>query len=140
VTSFFLRSTGIGVLAGMRTFAPSAWLVQPKSMRVRNFFLFAAAFETVFDKLPFVGNRTSPPQLVARVLSGAGNAIYVNRAEPRRIDLVRSGVIAALAAAVSTYTFFHLRKSVCKSLRVRDGFVGAAEDATSFALGRLLAR
>ncbi|MEO5970609.1 MAG: hypothetical protein ABIQ95_11835 [Bdellovibrionia bacterium] len=83
-----------------------------------------------------------PPQLIGRVLSGLGTAVYINLLESNKkeINLISSGVTAALAATISTYTFFHLRKWASTRLKIVDGFVGVAEDAISLELGRFLAQ
>src|SRR5262245_48150423 len=98
-----LRSAGIGALAAMRTFAPPAWIVGPENTRAQRFFRFAAAFEKLFDKMPFVQARTTPPQLIARVVSGAVSAAYADRADQRRFARIGAGITAAAAAAVGTY-------------------------------------
>jgi uncharacterized membrane protein len=138
--NILLRSAGIGALAAMRTFAPPLWLARTGKISTKNFFRAAAVFETVFDKMPFVGNRTAPPQLLGRMLSGAACAAYVARDERKRSRRIASGAAGALAAGAATYGLFHFRKWVGGRLKVRDGFVGAVEDAASLGLGRFLAR
>src|SRR5215813_9594516 len=98
----FLRSAGIGLLAGMRTFAPFAWVVSPDTTRTKRLWQSAAALEKVFDKMPFVQARTTPPQLFARVLSGTAAAAYANRAAPRRLSRIGAGITGAVAAVVGT--------------------------------------
>jgi uncharacterized membrane protein len=136
-----LRSVGIGWLAGMRTFAPLAWLARPNNAGVRNLLLFAAAFELVNDKRPSTADRTSPPQLIGRVVSGATTAyIDAERAERGRDQRIADVVTAAVAAFISTYAMFRLRKWADERLELPDRVVGAAEDAASQGLGRALAR
>jgi uncharacterized membrane protein len=135
-----LRSAAIGALAGMRTFAPPAWLDRRKNLRARRFWLLASAFETVFDKLPILGSRTSRPQLLGRVLSGVAIAVVqAERDENARLRRVVSGATAAIAAVASTYVLHRLRRRVGSKLKVRDAWVGAAEDAVALGLGRALA-
>jgi len=135
-----LRSAGIGALAAMRTFAPPAWIVGPENTRAKRFFHFAAAFEKAFDKMPFVQARTTPPQLIGRVVSGAATAVYAERADPRRFARVAAGITAAIAAAAGTYAAYNLRKRVGARLGLPDALVGAVEDSASIGLGRLLTR
>ena len=134
-----VRSAGIGMLAAMRTFAPAAWAVSPESTRTRQLWLFAAGFETVFDKMPFVQARTTPPQLIGRVLSGAAAAAFANREAPRRLDRIGAGITGAVAAVVWTYAAYNLRKRIGARFHVPDAVVGLAEDGMSIGLGRLLA-
>ena len=133
-----LRSAGIGMLAAMRTFSPPAWVVPSGSGRAKKLWRFAAGFEMVFDKMPFVDARTTPPQLIGRVLSGAASAVYANRADRGRCSRVGVGITGALAALVGTYAAFNLRRQIGVRFGLPDALVGAVEDGVSVGLGKLL--
>src|SRR6187551_2823659 len=83
-----LQALGLGAVAGMRVFAapallshflsndPAGALYNTRLRYLQRPFVatglkFLAGAELIGDKLPMTGNRISPPQLAARVLSGA---------------------------------------------------------------------
>jgi|WetSurMetagenome_2_1015567.scaffolds.fasta_scaffold387800_2 uncharacterized membrane protein len=134
-----VRSAGIGALAAMRTFSAPACVARPESVWAKRFWLFAAAFEmVVFDKLPFVPARTTPSQLVGRVVSGAASAIYANRPGQGRVDRIAAGVTGGAVAAIGAYAAMSLRRGVGARLGLPDALIGVAEDGVSIGLGRLL--
>jgi uncharacterized membrane protein len=135
------RSAAIGVLAAMRTFSAPAWVVRPESAWARRLLFLAAGFEiVVFDKMPFVPSRTSAPQLIGRVVSGAACAAYASRHEQRRFARITAGVIGGVAAAVGAYAALGLRRRVGALSGLPDAWVGVVEDDASVALGRMLAQ
>lgn len=128
------------MLAGMRTFAPPAWVLRPESMWVRRLLPLAAAFEAlVIDKMPFVRMRTTPPQLAGRVISGAVCAIYANRLVQGRFNRITAGITGGVAAFIGTYVAFNLRRRAAERLGLPDRLAGAVEDVASVGLGKLLA-
>lgn len=136
-----VRSAAIGVLAGLRTFSAPAWVVRSESVRAKRLLFLAAAFETVvFDKMPFVPSRTSAPQLVGRVVSGAASAVYASRHEQGRFGRIAAGVTGGMAAAMGAYAALGLRRRVGALFGLPDAWVGVMEDGVSIGLGRMLAQ
>ncbi len=95
-----------------------------------------AATELLLDKAPFVGPRTSPPALLARMASGA----YVASARrPRRLGGLAAAVLGAATALVSAEVTYHARRVLTARLRrtrAANVALGIAEDLLAFALGR----
>jgi uncharacterized membrane protein len=95
-----------------------------------------AAGEMVADKLPFTPDRTSPPSVAFRAISGAlvgGSFCAANRRSP-----VAGAVIGAVGAVAATYAAFHLRRYLVKERGLPDMVVALAEDAATASLGRTL--
>lgn len=139
-----VRSAAIGVLAGLRTFSAPAWVVRSESVRakrLKRLLFLAAAFETVvFDKMPFVPSRTSAPQLVGRMVSGAACAVYASRNEQGRLGRIAAGVTGGVAAAMGAYAALGLRRRVGALFGLPDAWVGVVEDGVSIGLGSMLAQ
>lgn len=97
------------------------------STRITKLFWVAAISEMVVDKLPLTPNRTDPPALIGRTLSGAlsGVALSAGRHERREIGAVLGG----LAAVVSSFVMMNLRKQIGKSTGLPDLPVALMEDA-----------
>lgn len=148
------RSLGLGAVAGMRSMLapalvsralapagtrparePARSLASPFARRVLP---LLAAGELVADKLPVTPDRTHPPSVAARVLSGAlaGAALATSRRHSAGPAAVAGGV-AALAA---TFAMHRLRKAAARRLAVPDVWVALAEDALALALGRAMLR
>lgn len=97
-------------------------------------FLFAG--ESVGDKMPSSPDRTVPPQLAARVASGAlvGATWY----KAKGGSAAGGALVGALGAAAATYLTFYLRKSVSEATHTPTALVGAGEDALVLASGTAL--
>jgi uncharacterized membrane protein len=87
-----------------------------------------AAGEMVMDKLPSTPNRTAPPVLLGRLLSGAlvGAAWY----KSRHGSALSGGLLGGLAAVAATFVTYALRTPVA--------LVGVGEDALVVAGGAAL--
>ena len=144
----FLRAFGLGVVAGMRSLTAPAllrsWLSRQHHLAptpldhvaTPTVLTVVAAGELVADKLPFTPDRTSPPSVVFRAVSGAlvgGSFCAANRRSP-----VAGAVIGAVGAVAATYAAFHIRRYLVKERGLPDVVVALAEDAASNALGRSL--
>lgn len=131
----------IGFFAGLRSLtapAITAWAVhlgwlkpeRPLSLigslpSVVIFTLLALA-ELVADKLPKTPNRTSPPGLIARIVTGGltGACIASSMAHS-----VLVGAVLGIAGAVSgTFVGFKARTGIAKSLRLPDLIIAVVED------------
>ena len=144
----FLRAFGLGAVAGMRSLTAPA-LLRSWTARQRHLaptpldhvatptvLAVMAAGELVADKLPFTPDRTSPPSVVFRALSGAlvgGSFCMANRRSP-----VAGALIGAVGAVAATYAAFHVRRWLVKERGLPDAVVALAEDAATNALGRSL--
>jgi len=148
-------SLWIGVVAGLRSMtAPAvtarmlssnevdatgpAWLrVFGRPKTARNL-AFAAAGELLIDKLPTAPNRTAPPSLLWRIVSGAvcGAAVsYACAKEPR------TGAIAGVAGAViGSYAGEHIRRLIGQVFAVPDVLVALGEDAVTAVTAYSVAR
>lgn len=139
-----LQIAGIGWVAGMRSMAGPALastylrehfirrlLAQPahalSARPAANLIRVMALGELIVDKLPYVPNRTDPPSLIGRTLSGAlaGAALSAAHRERREVGALLGGLVAA----VSTFVMFHVRTGITRNTSVPDLPVGLAEDA-----------
>lgn len=145
-TMLFLRTLGLGIVAGMRSMTAPAilrhWtgrhpdlaptpLDHPAAPIVLT---TMATGEIVVDKLPSTPNRTHPASVAFRAVSGAlvgGSFCAANRRSP-----AAGAIIGAVGAVAATYAAFHLRRYLTKERGLPDMVVALAEDATANALGR----
>ncbi len=146
---------GFATLAGMRSMSAPAFLShylsqQPNSglagspLRflqkpgTANVLKVLAAGEMVADKLPATPNRTAPPVLLGRLLSGAlvGAAWY----KSRHGRALSGGLLGGLAAVASTFVSYALRTGISKQSGVPVALVGVGEDALVVAGGATLLR
>lgn len=145
-TLLFLRTLGLGAVAGMRSMTAPAifrsWTVRHHELAPTPLDHVAAPVvltamatgELVVDKLPFAPDRTQPVSVAFRALSGAlvgGSLCAANRRSP-----VAGAVIGAAGAVAATYAAFHLRRYLTKERGLPDVVVALAEDAAANALGR----
>jgi uncharacterized membrane protein len=128
VLNRMLLATGIGMVAGMRTFtAPAATYrrAEPSSRAIAGALTTLAALEMIADK------RTNIPRvrsgaLAARVASGAWSAgALASRSDERPLGYAALG---GLSAAAGAYGFFLLRRELGRRLGIPDGWLGLAED------------
>jgi uncharacterized membrane protein len=98
----------IGAVCGLRTFTGPAVVAGPAH---RNILVLLAAGELIADKLPFMPNRTDPPSLAARFISGAicGMAIAGRR---KRGERILSGIVGGTAALAAAYAGLQYRRHV----------------------------
>lgn len=112
-----------------------AFMQSPRTAKVLT---LLAAGELIGDKLPSAPDRTSPPALVGRALSGAliGATLSTRQRQPRR-----TGVFIGLAsAALGTYATFHVRQRLGQSTGFPDPVWAVLEDALVVTLGQQLLR
>jgi uncharacterized membrane protein len=142
----YLQIVGVGAIAGMRSMsAPmlvtrylagggrSQPLVWPGMPLLAGLFTLAGLSEMVIDKLPFLPDRTEPSSVAGRVGSGmfAGALLAAAGGRPR----VTGAILGGLAAFLSTYGFYHLRRWAVQKSQLPDPLIAAAEDALAQALG-----
>ena len=146
---------GFATLAGMRSMSAPAFLShylsrQPADSLAGSPLRFlqkpvtatllkvVAASEMVADKLPAMPDRTAPPVLLGRLLSGAlvGAAWY----KSRHGSALSGGVLGGLAAVTSTFISYALRTGISEQSGVPVALVGVGEDALVVAGGAALLR
>ncbi len=147
------KALGLGAVAGMRSMTapallsktlsktpnvipvdtPFGKLCSPEAAKVLS---VMALGEMVVDKLPTTPDRTLPPSVAFRMLSGAlvGSALLASRKESR----AAGAVAGALGALVTTYGMFHLRRTLSRKANLPDLVAGLAEDALAVGLERSL--
>ncbi|MDB5262004.1 MAG: hypothetical protein JWQ14_1285 [Adhaeribacter sp.] len=154
-TKTYIRVLGMGTVAGMRAMmAPallSHFLVKSPAgglnfsrlhyLQVPNVALglkVAAGAELVGDKLPNIPNRTTAPQLLARVISGA--VVGATLALANGQNKTGGALLGGLAAAASTHLFFFLRKEIGQAAGLPDINVAVVEDMVALVSGYQLAK
>jgi len=140
---------GIGVVAGLRAFTPlmliagfayCGWI----DLSTTNFSFMASvvtlgittalAFgEYVGDVLPSTPKRTSPPALIARILTGALSGACLCAAVNRSTVIGASG--GALGAVAGAFGAYNLRKYIVERLKLKDILVAIPEDIFAIGLG-----
>ena len=145
-------SAGLGVVAGLRSMTAPAVLNRAigskrirsnggladllRDRRVEKIVSAMAVGELIFDKLPFVPDRTSFPSMSFRIVSGAavGAALCSSKRVPVALGVVAGGV----GAVAGTLAGYHLRKKLSEHA---PGFlVAVAEDTVATGVGALLVR
>ena len=149
----FWPVVGFATLAGMRSMSAPAFLShylsrQPHAGLAGSRLRFMqkpatatvlkvlAAGELVADKLPATPDRTAPPVLLGRLLSGAlvGAAWY----RARHGSALRGGLLGGVVAVVSTFISYELRTRISKQTDTPVALVGVGEDALVLAGGAAL--
>lgn len=146
----YLKAFEIGLIAGMRAMAapallshklertiptkqpktPAQYLAQPPvSLGLK----VLAGAEIIADKVPHGPNRTSPPQFLTRLASGATCGAFVSEVEGETAPF--GAVAGALGAVVSTLVFFNLRRYLNHDLGLPDAVGALAEDALVIGAG-----
>lgn len=139
----------IGVVTGMRSMlaptlvsralarrhAPAA-LDEPArtlaSPRTRHLLMPLAAGELLGDKLPFAPDRTIPPSMAFRAVSGAVSAAALAGAS--RQPVLLPAVIGAAAACVAARVGLGLRQRY-RTSALSNAALGLTEDSLAFAIG-----
>lgn len=146
----YLRAFQIGVVAGMRSMMAPALLshklvrtipakepqkpihyltLPPVSLGLK----VLAGAEIVGDKVPHGPNRTSPPQFIGRIASGATCGAFLSEVEGQPAPF--GAVIGGLGAVAGTLLFFNLRRFLDHDLGIPDAVGALAEDAIAITLG-----
>lgn len=149
LTTYF-RSFQIGLIAGMRAMtapallshklvrtiptkqpqAPIQYLAQPPvSLALK---LLAGA-EILGDKIPHGPARTSPPQFIARIASGATCGAFVSEIEGQPAPF--GAIAGGFGAMVGTLVFYNLRTWLDHDLGLPDAVGALTEDALAIGLG-----
>jgi uncharacterized membrane protein len=152
-----MLAAGIGAVAGLRSMtAPAAvtwatherWISSPgrrfrflKRNSAASVVTALALGELIADKLPFTPNRTAPPGLAARILSGAACAAALSASYGSGKKFVAStAVVGGLAAVAGAFIGMTARQKLRQQLHVSDTVIAVAEDGVAIGSGLLLAR
>jgi uncharacterized membrane protein len=146
----YLKAIGMGVVAGLRSMtAPaqvshhlantdsSALAGTPLAFMAKRDvaagFTGLALGEMVADKLPIMPNRTDPPGLIGRALSGAlvGAALCTQEKK----CAWTGAVLGSASAVAATFAAYHLRKEIGE-LGVPDLLVAVGEDVLAVSTGQ----
>ncbi|RSL15226.1 putative membrane protein [Edaphobacter aggregans] len=142
----------LGCVAGLRTFTAPAVVCWGAHLGWLHFagtgfgfidymvtliiFTLLALGELISDKLPKTPARTTPPQLIGRILFGgfAGAALSVGAG-----GALMTGLLAgAVGAAIGTFAGYHMRHALVTQLRLPDLPVAIMEDLLAIAGGLFL--
>ena len=131
----------IGLFAGLRTLTPPAavawavylgWLTlaRPLSLigslpAVIILSVFAIA-EIIFDKLPNTPNRTAPPGLIARIVTGGLTGACVSLGGGR--SAFAGAALGVLGGIAGCFGGYEVRARLVKSLRLPDFNIALVED------------
>jgi len=137
----FLFAFLIGFFAGLRSLAApatTAWaahlgwlkLARPLSFigSIPSIVIFTvlAGVELVFDKLPNTPNRTSPPALIARILTGGLTGACISMSGGQRVYL--GAGLGAVGGIVGSFAGYHARSGIVKILGAPDIYIAIVED------------
>ena len=100
--------------------------------RVGTALALAAIGELVADKLPKTPNRTDPPALIARGISGAFAGAALSGSG--RNEKIKGAVLGGIAAIGAAYGMYYLRAWLVKRTGVPDAVVAIGEDAIALTL------
>ena len=131
----------IGVFAGLRSLTPPAavawavylgWLTLPRPLSLIGslpaviVLSLLAISELIFDKLPKTPNRTAPPGLIARIVTGGFTGACVSLGGGRSA-FVGAG-LGVIGGIVGCFGGYHARAWLVRSLRQPDFNVALLED------------
>ena len=136
----------MGFFAGLRSLmapAITAWATQVGWLRLERplsligstpsvvILTVLAIGELVVDKLPKTGSRTSPPGLIARILTGGltGACIAVNGAQRALLG----AVLGAAGGVVGCFMGYRARTGLVKALGAPDIYIALFEDLVAVA-------
>jgi uncharacterized membrane protein len=130
LSHYFSRQPANGLSA-----SPLRFLQKPLTASVLK---VVAAGEMVADKLPMMPDRTAPPVLLGRLLSGAlvGAAWY----KSRHGSVLGGGLLGGLVAVGATYLSYALRTGASQQTGLPISVVGVGEDALVLAGGSALVK
>ena len=136
----------LGFFAGLRSLTPpaaTAWAAYLGWLRLErplalvgsvpavSVLTLLAAVELVADKLPGIPNRTSPPGLIARVLSGGFTGMCVAASGAQGIHL--GAALGAAGGVAGTFAGYSARTGIVKALGTQDLYVALVEDLLAVA-------
>lgn len=136
----------IGFFAGLRSLtapAATAWAVYLGWLKLERplsligslpavaILTVLAVVELVADKLPKTPSRTSPPGLIARVLTGGITGACVAAAGGE--GAIVGAVLGAIGGVVGCFAGFQARTRLVKALAARDTYIALLEDLVAVA-------
>ena len=136
----------IGFLAGLRSLmapATTAWAVHLGWLKLGAplsligsvpsvvFFTLLAVAELVADKLPKAPNRTSPPGLIARVVTGGAAGACV--AAGGGGGALLGGLLGAVGGIAGCFGGYQARTRLVKAFATRDIYIALLEDLVAVA-------
>ena len=131
----------IGLFAGLRSLTPPAgvawavhvgWLklAQPLSLigslPAVIILSVLAISELIFDKLPSTPNRTAPPGLIARIVTGGFTGACVSLGGGQSVFV--GAVLGLIGGIVGCFGGYHARPWLVRSLRRPDSIIALLED------------
>ena len=131
----------IGLLAGLRSLTPPAavawavylgWLKLARPLSLIGslpaviILSLLAIGEIIVDKLPSTPNRTAPPGLIARIVTGGFAGAYVSLADGQ--SALFGAVLGLIGGIVGCFAGYQARVRLVRSLRVPDFYVALIED------------
>jgi len=143
---------GVGFSSGLRTFTAPAvvcWAAHLGRLHLQGtpfsfmgskaalaIFTFMALFEYIYDLNPNVPSRTSPPSLIARILSGAVcvASLFVSATQSWMVGAMLGGI----GAVIGAFAGYHARKSLVQNLKVKDAMIAIPEDLVAIGLACLM--
>jgi uncharacterized membrane protein len=131
----------VGVFAGLRALTPPAvvawavslgWLKLARtlshisSLPVVIILSLLAIVELIVDKLPKTPNRTAPPGLIARIVTGGftGACVALGGGQSALVG----AVLGVIGGIVGCFGGYQARTRLVRSLRVPDFYVALLED------------
>ena len=136
----------IGFFAGLRSLTPpaaTAWAAYLGWLRLERplslvgslpavaILTLLAAVELVADKVPGIPDRTSPPGLIARVLSGGFTGMCVAASGAQGI--LPGAALGAAGGVVGAFAGYSARTGIVKALGTQDIYVALVEDLIAVA-------
>src|SRR6185436_16500841 len=131
----------IGLFAGLRSLTPPAavawavylgWLKLARPLSLIGslpaviILSLLAITEIIFDKLPNTPNRTAPPGLIARIVTGGLAGACVSRGGGK--TALVGAALGLIGGIVGCFSGYHIRARLVKSLRQPDFYVALLED------------
>jgi uncharacterized membrane protein len=131
----------IGLFAGLRSFtapAVTAWAAHAGWLRLERplsligsvpsvvILTIFAVGEYVVDKLPKAPNRTAPPGVIARILTGGVTGACVAASGGQRSFL--GATLGAAGGVLGCFAGYQARTRLVNGLRTRDLYVAIVED------------
>lgn len=107
---------------------PPAYIGSLPSVAILSVLAFA---EFVIDKLPQTPSRTSPPGLIARIVTGGLTGACVAAAGTQGMFL--GAVLGALGGVVGCFSGYLARRRLVQALGTRDIYIALNEDVVAIA-------
>lgn len=131
----------IGVFAGLRALTPpavTAWAVYLGWLRLERplsligsmlsvaILTLLALAELVADKLPATPNRTAPPGLIARIVTGGLTGACIGASGDQGV--LPGAMLGAVGGVVGCFGGYQARTRLVKALGTRDIYIAMLED------------